>query len=284
MLAEEREKGRARRLPGAVRDSGPRARLHRQGSEIIVGLQTDAPLKRAIMPLGGWRVVEVSLKSYGFEPDPKVAEIFTKYRKTHNDGVFDAYTPDIKKCRSSHIITGLPDNYGRGRIIGDYRRVALYGVDFLIKERERDKAELDDRHSTEEVIRLREELAEQIRSLKELKQMGEELRLRHRQPAANAHEATQWLYFGYLAGIKQQNGAAMSVGRIVDVPRHVLRARPARGHAHRERRPRRSSTTSSSSSASCGSCARPNTTSCSPATRCGRPTSSAAWATMAGRW
>src|SRR6185369_12117900 len=126
--------------------------------EIIVGLQTDAPLKRAIMPFGGWRVVEASLKAYDIEPDPKVAEIFTKYRKTHNDGVFDAYTPDIRKCRSAHIVTGLPDAYGRGRIIGDYRRVALYGVDFLIQERQRDKSDLDDHHSTEDVIRLREEL------------------------------------------------------------------------------------------------------------------------------
>jgi formate C-acetyltransferase len=213
MLAEERGKGVL-----AVSQEPSGILVHAPGyidqeSEIIVGLQTDAPLKRAIMPLGGWRVVEVSLKSYGFEPDPNVAEIFTKYRKTHNDGVFDAYTPDIKKCRASHIITGLPDNYGRGRIIGDYRRVALYGVDFLIKEREGDKAELDDRHSTEEVIRLREELAEQIRALNELKQMGENYGFDIGKPAANAREATQWLYFGYLAGIKQQNGAAMSVGR-----------------------------------------------------------------------
>jgi formate C-acetyltransferase len=213
MLAEEREKGvlAVSQEPSGILAHAP-GYIDKE-SEIIVGLQTDAPLKRAIMPLGGWRVVEVSLKSYGFEPDPNVADIFTKYRKTHNDGVFDAYTPDIKKCRASHIITGLPDNYGRGRIIGDYRRVALYGVDFLIKEREGDKAELDDRHSTEEVIRLREELAEQIRALKELKQMGENYGFDIGKPAANAREATQWLYFGYLAGIKQQNGAAMSVGR-----------------------------------------------------------------------
>jgi formate C-acetyltransferase len=183
-------------------------------SEIIVGLQTDAPLKRAIMPFGGWRVVEASLKAYGIEPDPEVAEIFTKYRKTHNDGVFDAYTPEIMKCRHSHLITGLPDAYGRGRIIGDYRRVALYGVDFLIEQREQDKAELNDRHSTEEVIRLREELAEQIRSLKELKQLGQNYGFDISKPASNAREATQWIYFGYLAAIKQQNGAAMSLGRV----------------------------------------------------------------------
>src|SRR6266576_788114 len=166
------------------------------------------------MPFGGWRVVEASLKDYGIEPDPEIAEIFTKYRKTHNDGVFDAYTPEIMKARHSHLITGLPDAYGRGRIIGDYRRVALYGVDFLITEREQDKAELNDRHSTEEVIRLREELAEQIRSLKELKQLGTNYGFDISKPATNGREATQWLYFGYLAAIKQQNGAAMSLGRV----------------------------------------------------------------------
>jgi len=192
---------------------------HRPGyidkdSEIIVGLQTDAPLKRSIMPLGGWRVVEASLKAYGIEPDLEIAKIFTKYRKTHNDGVFDAYTPEIMKCRHSHIITGLPDTYGRGRIIGDYRRVALYGVDFLINQRKQDKAELNDRHSTEEVIRLREELAEQIRALAELKQMARNYEFDISKPATNAREATQWLYFGYLAAIKQQNGAAMSLGRV----------------------------------------------------------------------
>ena len=164
--------GRARRLPGALRNPRPRARLHRQGVR-----DHRRPADRCAAQAGDHAARRLARgrsepQAYGFEPDPKVAEIFTKYRKTHNDGVFDAYTPDIKKCRSSHIITGLPDNYGRGRIIGDYRRVALYGVDFLIKDKERDKAELDDRHSTEEVIRLREELAEQIRALKELKQMG----------------------------------------------------------------------------------------------------------------
>ena len=214
MLADEREKEvlGVSQVPSGILAHAPG--YIDKDSEIIVGLQTDAPLKRAIMPLGGWRVVEASLKAYGIEPDPKVAEIFTKYRKTHNDGVFDAYTPDIRKCRSSHIITGLPDAYGRGRIIGDYRRVALYGVDFLIQERQRDKADLDDRHSTEDVIRSREELAEQIRALKELKQMGQNYGFDIGAPAANAREATQWLYFGYLAGIKQQNGAAMSVGRV----------------------------------------------------------------------
>ena len=172
LFAEERKKGvlAVSQAPSGILAHSPG--YIDKDSEIIVGLQTDAPLKRAIMPFGGWRVVEASLKAYGIEPDPEVAEIFTKYRKTHNDGVFDAYTPEIMKCRHSHLITGLPDAYGRGRIIGDYRRVALYGVDFLINEREGDKVELDDRHSTEDVIRLREEIAEQLRALKEVKQMA----------------------------------------------------------------------------------------------------------------
>src|SRR6478735_761950 len=170
-----------------------------KANEIIVGLQTDAPLKRAIMPFGGWRVVAASLESYGYKPDERVGEIFTKYRKTHNDGVFDAYTPNIKAARSSGIVTGLPDAYGRGRIIGDYRRVALYGVDFLIADKGREKEELDDRHSTEDVIRLREELAEQIRSLKELKEMASNYAFDISKPANNAREAVQWTYFGYLA-------------------------------------------------------------------------------------
>jgi formate C-acetyltransferase len=213
LFDEERKKGvlAVSQVPTGILAHGPG--YIDKDSEIIVGLQTDAPLKRAIMPFGGWRVVEASLRDYGIEPDPQVAEIFTKYRKTHNDGVFDAYTPQIRNCRKSHIITGLPDAYGRGRIIGDYRRVALYGVDRLITEREHDKAELDDHHSNEEVIRLREEMAEQIRSLQNLKQMGQNYGFDIGKPATNAREATQWLYFGYLAAIKQQNGAAMSVGR-----------------------------------------------------------------------
>jgi formate C-acetyltransferase len=214
LFHEERERGvlAVSQVPSGILAHAPG--YIEKKSEIIVGLQTDAPLKRAIMPFGGWRVVEASLKAYGIAPDPQVAEIFTKYRKTHNDGVFDAYTPEIRRCRKSHIITGLPDAYGRGRIIGDYRRVALYGVDFLINERERDKAELDERHATEDVIRLREELAEQIRSLKELKQLGKNYGFDIGVPATNAREATQWLYFAYLAAIKQQNGAAMSLGRV----------------------------------------------------------------------
>jgi formate C-acetyltransferase len=184
--------------------------------ELIVGLQTDAPLKRAIMPKGGWRVVEASLKAYSFEPDPQIAKIFTQYCKTHNDGVFDAYTPEIRGCRSTGIITGLPDAYGRGRIIGDYRRAALYGFDFLIEDKARERAELDPMHATEEVIRLREELADQIRSLQEMKQMGARYGYDISLPAATGREAIQWTYFAYLAALKQQNGAAMSIGRISD--------------------------------------------------------------------
>ena len=214
LLAKEREKGvlDVSQVPSGILAHAP-GYIDKE-REIIVGLQTDAPLKRAIMPFGGWRVVADSLKAYGYEPDPRLAEIFTKYRKTHNDGVFDAYTADIRKARSSGIITGLPDAYGRGRIIGDYRRVALYGIDFLIADKQREKNELDDRHSTEEVIRMREEVAEQIRSLKELKQMASNYGYDISGPARTAREAVQWTYFGYLAAIKQQNGAAMSAGRL----------------------------------------------------------------------
>ena len=181
--------------------------------ELIVGLQTDAPLKRAIMPNGGWRMVASGLAAYGLEADPKVAEIFTRYRKTHNDGVFDAYTPQILAARKAGIITGLPDAYGRGRIIGDYRRVALYGVDALIAAKRVERAELDARFGDEAVIRLREELAEQIRALGELKVMAASYGCDISAPARTAHEAIQWLYFGYLAAVKEQNGAAMSLGR-----------------------------------------------------------------------
>jgi formate C-acetyltransferase len=214
LLAKEREKGvvDVSQIPSSIVAHGPG--YIDKDREIIVGLQTEAPLKRAIMPLGGWRMVESSLKAYGYEPNPALGEIFTKYRKTHNEAVFDAYTPDIRKARRAHIVTGLPDSYGRGRIIGDYRRIALYGVDFLIADKEREKADLDDRHSTEEVIRLREELAEQIRSLKELKQMAAAYGCDISLPARDAREAVQWTYFGYLAAVKQQNGAAMSAGRL----------------------------------------------------------------------
>ncbi|MFI7416506.1 formate C-acetyltransferase [Nonomuraea sp. NPDC049684] len=181
--------------------------------ELIVGLQTDAPLKRAIMPAGGLRMVENGLAAYGRKLDPAVKEIFTKYRKTHNDGVFDAYTPEIRRARKAGVITGLPDSYGRGRIIGDYRRVALYGVDRLIEAKHAELRSLDDRDATGAVIRDREELAEQIRALDELKTMAASYGHDISRPAATAHEAVQWLYFAYLAAIKEQNGAAMSLGR-----------------------------------------------------------------------
>src|SRR6266513_3647631 len=182
-------------------------------NEVIVGLQTDAPLKRAIMPNGGWRMVLTSLKTYGYEAPQSVVDTFTKYRKTHNDGVFDAYTADIRACRSSHILTGLPDAYGRGRIIGDYRRVALYGVSRLIKRKQEEKRSLDSAMSTDEIIRDREELSEQIRALKELQQMASSYGFDISVPASTAREAVRWLYFGYLAAVKEQNGAAMSLGR-----------------------------------------------------------------------
>ena len=182
-------------------------------AELIVGLQTDAPLKRAIMPNGGWRVVETGLRTYGYEVDPRVKEIFTKYRKTHNDGVFDAYTAEILAARRAHLITGLPDAYGRGRIIGDYRRVALYGVDRLIADKREVKSSMDALRSDEHVIRDREELAEQIRALGELAEMADSYGLDISGPARTAQEAVQWLYFGYLAAVKEQNGAAMSLGR-----------------------------------------------------------------------
>ncbi|WP_190216066.1 formate C-acetyltransferase [Streptomyces griseosporeus] len=181
--------------------------------ELIVGLQTDAPLKRAIMPNGGLRMVENSLKAYGYAPDPFVTKVFGTYRKTHNDGVFDAYTPTMRAARRVGVITGLPDAYGRGRIIGDYRRVALYGTDRLIAAKRAERALLDARPSTEHVIRDREELAEQIRALGELTEMAAGYGCDVSRPAATAHEAVQWLYLGFLAAVKEQNGAAMSLGR-----------------------------------------------------------------------
>jgi formate C-acetyltransferase len=184
-----------------------------RGHELIVGLQTSAPLRRAIMPAGGLRMVQAGLAAYGYSLDPAVHKIFTEYRKTHNDGVFDAYPADVKAARRSHIITGLPDAYGRGRIIGDYRRVALYGVDRLIAERRERKAGLDTKLSAEDVIRDREELAEQIRALGELKTMAAAYGSDLSGPATTGREAIQWLYFAYLAATKEQNGAAMSLGR-----------------------------------------------------------------------
>ncbi|MFJ3672208.1 formate C-acetyltransferase [Streptomyces sp. NPDC090106] len=182
--------------------------------DLIVGLQTDAPLKRAIMPNGGWRMVENALAAYGYEPDPAVREIYTKLRKTHNDGVFDAYTPEIRACRSSGIITGLPDAYGRGRIIGDYRRVALYGVDRLVVAKRADKSAVEVEWPSAEVIQEREEISEQIRALEELKVMALSYGYDISGPARTGREAVQWLYFAYLAAVKEQNGAAMSLGRV----------------------------------------------------------------------
>ena len=182
--------------------------------EKVVGLQTDKPLKRAFMPYGGIKMAEQACTTYGYQPSEKLHEIFHNYCKTHNDGVFDAYTPEMKLVRHNHILTGLPDTYGRGRIVGDYRRVALYGIDFLIAEKQKDLAEMGDREMIDEVIRLREEVSMQIKALKGLKEMAASYGFDISQPAQNAREAVQWLYFGYLGAVKTQNGAAMSVGRI----------------------------------------------------------------------
>jgi formate C-acetyltransferase len=213
LFVEEQKKGvlDVSQIPGGITAHGPG--YIDQPNELIFGLQTEAPLKRSIMPNGGLRMVLNALKTYGYEPDPHIVEAFTKYRKTHNDGVFDAYTADIRRCRSSHILTGLPDAYGRGRIIGDYRRVALYGVARLIAHKQQEKNSLDSAMSTDAIIRDREELSEQIRSLKELQQMAASYGFDISVPARNGREAVQWLYFGYLAAVKEQNGAAMSLGR-----------------------------------------------------------------------
>lgn len=213
LFVEERKRGvlDVSQIPSSITAHAP-GYIDKE-RELIVGLQTEAPLKRAIFPNGGWRMVEGSLESYGFEVDPQVKEIFTKYRKTHNDGVFDVYTEEILKARRSHIVTGLPDAYGRGRIIGDYRRVPLYGVARLIEAKKAEKRSLDAYHATDEIIRDREELAEQIRALKELQEMAANYGYDISRPAKTGHEAIQWLYFAYLAAVKEQNGAAMSLGR-----------------------------------------------------------------------
>jgi formate C-acetyltransferase len=216
LMVIERERGILdvdAKTPSSITSHQP-GRITEDVPELIVGLQTEAPLKRAIMPNGGWRMVESGLKAYGYELDPQVKEIFTKYRKTHNDGVFDAYTPQIRAARSSHVVTGLPDAYGRGRIIGDYRRVSLYGVDRLIEAKKAELAALNDRLSLDEVIRDREELNEQIRALRELIELGDMHGFDLRRPATTGHEAIQWLYLAYLGAIKEQNGAAMSLGRV----------------------------------------------------------------------
>lgn len=182
--------------------------------EKVVGLQTDKPLKRAFMPYGGIKMAEQACTTYGYEPSKELHHIFTEYHKTHNQAVFDVYTPEMKKARHNKIITGLPDTYGRGRIVGDYRRVALYGIDFLVEQKKEDLANCGDGTMTDEVIRLREEISEQIRALGKMKEMAAIYGYDISGPAENAHEAVQWLYFGYLAAIKTQNGAAMSVGRV----------------------------------------------------------------------
>jgi formate C-acetyltransferase len=213
LFVEERKKGvlDVSLIPSSITAHGPG--YVDRNNEVIVGLQTDAPLKRPIMPNGGLRMVVNALKTYGYEADPHMVEAFTKYRKTHNDAVFDGYTADVRRCRSSHILTGLPDAYGRGRIIGDYRRVALYGVSRLIERKQEEKRSLDSAMSTDEIIRDREELSEQIRALKELQKMASIYGFDISAPARNAREAVQWLYFAYLAAVKEQNGAAMSLGR-----------------------------------------------------------------------
>jgi formate C-acetyltransferase len=214
LFVEERKKGvlDISQIPSSITAHGP-GYIDRE-SEIIMGLQTDAPLKRSIMPNGGLRMVLSALKAYGYKPDPYIVETFSKYRKTHNEGVFDAYTADIRRCRSSHILTGLPDAYGRGRIIGDYRRVSLYGVSRLIECKQREKQNLDSAMSTDDIIRDREELSEQTRALEELQQMAASYGFDISGPARTAREAVQWLYFAYLAAVKEQNGAAMSLGRV----------------------------------------------------------------------
>ena len=183
-------------------------------SEVVVGLQTDVPLKRGIFPKGGIRMVEKALKSYGYDLDPATKTIFTKYRKTHNEGVFSAYNDDIKAARHAHIITGLPDAYGRGRIIGDYRRIALYGTANLIEEKKRYFKRIDIQEFTEEIVRHREEVSEQIQALKQFERMCAAYGFDVTRPAQNAREAVQWTYFGYLGAVKDQDGAAMSLGRV----------------------------------------------------------------------
>src|SRR3954452_1229776 len=202
LFVEERKKGvlDVSHVPSSI--TAHAAGYIDKTNEVIVGLQTDAPLKRAIMPNGGYRMVVAALGAHGYEMDPAVEEIFTKYRRTHNDAVFDAYTADIRRCRSSHVLTGLPDAYGRGRIIGDYRRVPLYGVDRLIAHKQEEKEALDPLQSSDDIIRDREELSEQIRALKELKQMAASYGFDVAGPARTAQEAVQWLYFAYLAAVK----------------------------------------------------------------------------------
>jgi formate C-acetyltransferase len=228
MFVEERERGIHdvdTHTPSTITAHAP-GYLDRD-HELIVGLQTRAPLRRAIMPAGGLRMVEAGLNAYGYALDPAVRTIFSTYRKTHNDGVFDAYPADVLAARRSHLITGLPDAYGRGRIIGDYRRVALYGVDRLIADRRVLKAALDDRLSDEDTIRGREELAEQIRALQDLHRMATGYGYDISRPAVTGREAIQWLYFAYLGATKEQNGGSISrqcleLGLVDETQLHVV--------------------------------------------------------------
>ncbi len=239
MFPAERERGVYdvdTHIPGTITSHAPG--YIDKDNELIVGLQTDAPLKRAMIPNGGWRMVEDALETYGYEVDPTIKKIFTTYRKTHNDGVFDVYSQRVKAARRSNIITGLPDAYGRGRIIGDYRRVALYGVDGLIAAKKHERAELDLPLSSDAVIRDREENAEQVRALRELKEMAASYGYDISQPAGTAREAVQWLYFalpGRGEGAERRRDVA---GPHVDVPRRVPPARPRRGPDHRDARRR----------------------------------------------
>ncbi|OON95424.1 MAG: formate C-acetyltransferase [Epulopiscium sp. Nele67-Bin005] len=215
LMKEEIKKGvldAETKVPSTITSHGPG--YINKDAEQIVGFQSDAPLKRNIMPNGGARTVEQALNAYGYELDPQTKEIFSKYRKTHNDGVFAGYTSAMRKVRKSGVITGLPDAYGRGRIIGDYRRVALYGVDFLINQKNKEKLQMETNCMSSDVIRLREELTEQMGALKELKVMAQSYGFDISQPASNAKEAIQWTYFGYLGAVKEQDGAAMSLGRV----------------------------------------------------------------------
>jgi len=215
LMGVEREKGildTDTKIPAGITAHAPG--YIDQTLEQIVGLQTDQPLKRSIMPYGGIRVVKKSLEAYGYQLDPQTDEIFTKYRKTHNDGVFSAYTQQMRLARRSGVITGLPDAYGRGRIIGDYRRVALYGIDHLVQDKKHQLESLEGETMTEDVIRLREEISEQITALKDLQTMAASYGFDISQPAETAKEAIQWTYFGYLGAVKEQNGAAMSLGRV----------------------------------------------------------------------
>ncbi|HIY53331.1 MAG TPA: formate acetyltransferase, partial [Candidatus Agathobaculum merdavium] len=214
LLAEEREKGGVRNIDTetVITITAFGAGYLDKENEVIVGLQTDEPLKRACNPFGGMRMVREACKAYGYEVSRKIEEEF-KYHKTHNDGVFSAYTKDVREARHVGLLTGLPDAYGRGRIIGDYRRVALYGIDRLIAEKQRDKDALGDVSTTETEIRTAEELSDQILALRDMLKMAADYGFDISRPAKNAKEAVQWLYFGYLAGIRQQNGAAMSLGR-----------------------------------------------------------------------